>query len=235
MTDTSFLDRIRWTEAVVEMEAVERATPPPFIGSTLRGALGRVLRSGLCDAESRCEETCALAPDCRYYSLFEQSRTEGGAGSNVPKPMILGSPAPEELEALAGGGAVEWPYEAGPAMRGDSIPVLRNEAEIAVEEGARLRFEVGLIGGIGAVVPAVAAALARYGIGAGGGRFKLRKVWDAGFGGRLLYDSRFPDAKPGAPMSRGLGGGIGERARRLRIVFETPALFKIGRDISIWR
>lgn len=231
MMDASFLARIRWTEVVVEMEAVERALLPAFAGSTLRGALGRVLRPGLCDAAVKCEEACAQPSQCRYYSLFEQSRSQAGTGSNIPKPLILGAPVPDELEVLAAGGAVDWPYEQGLPAPGEVLPALRNESELLVEEGARLRFDVGLVGEIGAVVPALTEVLVRYGIGAGGGRLKLRKVWDAGFGGRLLYDSRFPEAKAQPAMERTLEGCLrGEPVKRLRIVFVTPTILKIGKE-----
>ena len=229
--DSGFLGRIRWVEAVVEMEALDRLSLPPFAGSAIRGALGRIFRPALCDAAVKCVEDCAMPSECRYYSLFEQSRAGGGTGSNIPKPMILGAPLPGELEILATGGEVEWPYEVGKRIGSESIPTLRNESDMVLEPGANLRFELRLIGNIAAAVPAIIEGLARYGIGIGGGRLKLRRVWDTFGANRVIHDWANPGVRPQAALERTLDGcRTLERAKRVRIVFLTPAMLKIGSE-----
>jgi len=228
-TPTDFLGKIRWVEVVVEMESLDRACLPPFAGSAIRGALGRIFRPALCDKPVKCVEDCAQPAACRYYSLFEQSRAAGGAGNNIPKPMILGAPVPAELESLASGGKVEWPYQSGHPQSCEPIPTLRNESEMVLEPGARLRFELRLIGSIAAALPAIVEGLARYGIGIGGGRLKLRRVWDTFGANRLIYDWSTPQVRPQLALERTLEGcRAPESAKRVRVVFLTPALLKVG-------
>src|SRR5712691_7320254 len=83
------LSRIGWEERWLDLEARGRLDLPSYVGATLRGAVGAVIRPHLCDQGNRCGERC-LAPDrCRFYSLFEQARSQNGHGSNIPKPLIL--------------------------------------------------------------------------------------------------------------------------------------------------
>ena len=66
-----WLEKLWWREAWLTLEAAEPATLPPYLGSTLRGALGHLLRAALCEG-SECGHECQRPETCRYYSLFEQ-------------------------------------------------------------------------------------------------------------------------------------------------------------------
>ena len=120
------------------MEAVEPATLPPYLGSTIRGALGHLLRVALCDGAG-CGHECLRPEGCRYFNLFEQNR--GGA-----KPLILLAPPPPGLEEIALGGPVNLPYRTGSPHGGESIPTLRCEAGWKVDPGGRIPFGLRLAG-----------------------------------------------------------------------------------------
>src|SRR5437867_1457461 len=68
-----WLGQLWWREAWLTIEATEPITLAPYLGSTLRGALGHLLRAVLCEG-SGCGHECQRPDHCRYYSLFEQKR-----------------------------------------------------------------------------------------------------------------------------------------------------------------
>jgi hypothetical protein len=112
-----WLEKLWWREACLTLEAARPANLPPCFGSTLRGALGHLLRAALCEA-SGCRHECQRSDVCRYYSLFEQHRP-------AAKRFLLLAPSPPALEEIAMGGPVNLPYRTG-APRGDeALPVTR--------------------------------------------------------------------------------------------------------------
>jgi len=127
-----WLERIWWRDASLTMEAVESAVLPPYFGSTLRGALGHVLRTALCDG-SGCGHECQQPQGCRYFSLFE--RNQRGA-----KPLLLLTPPAPGLEQVALGGPVNLPYRTGPPRENERIPTLRCEAGWQFDAGQALNF-----------------------------------------------------------------------------------------------
>src|SRR4051812_44140173 len=98
------------------MEALEPATLPPCVGSTIRGALGHLFRSALCDG-SGCGHDCQRRDSCRYYLLFEK-QSEGA------KPFVLMAPRLPGLEMIAMGGPVQLPFRTARPCDGESVPVL---------------------------------------------------------------------------------------------------------------
>jgi len=211
-----WLAEIWWREAWLTMEAAEPATLPPYLGSTLRGALGHLLRTALCDGPG-CGHECQRPDACRYYSLFEQNR--GGA-----KPFILLAPPPPGLEEIAAGGPINLPYRTGAPRNGETVPALRCDAGWKFDPGGTMQFGIRLVGMVSNVLPAVVEAIARCGLAVGGALFRLATARDDA--GHLLYDRRLPAVPVQAPAPRRLTPGH-ETARRVRIVFLCPAVFKL--------
>jgi hypothetical protein len=220
---TEFLERITWREAWVTLEAAEQAVLPPYVGSTLRGALGHVLRSELCDG-SGCGHACQNPSGCRYFSLFENSRT--GDGRNAPKPFILLSPASPALETAAMGGPIHLPLRTQNPRLGESLPVLQDEGRLILEPFQVLEFGIRLLGKVSPILPAMIDAMTRHGLSLGGAHFQVRTVHD-GFR-NLLFDRRFPAVPVQMPALQRLCLR-NESAQRLRLVFLTPAVFKVER------
>ena len=61
---------------------------PYWLGSTLRGGLGHVLREMVCDSGLDCNE---CGENCLYYHLYERRESKRGHAS-PPKPVILVPP-----------------------------------------------------------------------------------------------------------------------------------------------
>ena len=213
-----WLEQLWWREAWLTLEAADRAELPPYLGSTIRGALGHLLRAVLCDGAG-CGHECRKPESCRYYSLFEQN-------SDGAKPFVLLAPPPPGLEEIAMGGPVRLPYRTGPPRTSESIATLRCEAAWKFEPGGTLRFGLRLVGMISNALPAVLEAIARHGLMLGGAPFRLAAASDST--GRLLYDRRLPVAPPQMPAACGLRIDA-EAARRVRILFLFPAVFKLDR------
>jgi hypothetical protein len=131
-----WLEKLWWREAWLTLEAAEPATLPPYLGSTLRGAMGHLLRAALCEG-SGCGHECQRPDTCRYYSLFEQSR-------NGAKPFLLLAPPPPGLEGIAMGGTVNLPYRTGAPRSAEAIPSLRCEAGWKFDPGGTLEFGLRL-------------------------------------------------------------------------------------------
>jgi len=213
-----WLEKLRWREAWLTLEAAEPATLPPYVGSTIRGALGHLLRAVLCDG-SGCGHECRRPDTCRYYSLFEQQRD--GA-----KPFVLLAPPPPGLEEIAMGGPVNLPYRTGAPRNGEMIPTLRCEAGWKFDPGGNLRFGLRLLGVASNALAAILEAISRFGLALGGAQFRLVSARDGS--GRVLYDRRFPAVPVQMPASQGLAIES-ETAHRVRIVFLFPAVFKLDR------
>ncbi|MGA8025515.1 MAG: CRISPR system precrRNA processing endoribonuclease RAMP protein Cas6 [Bryobacteraceae bacterium] len=210
-----WLSRIWWREAWLTIEALEPATLPPWLGSGIRGALGHLFRSALCDGAG-CGHDCQRPGSCRYYSLFEAKR-EGA------KPFVLMAPPLPGLEAIAMGGPVHLPFRTGPPRSGETIPTLLCEAGWKLSPGAALRFGLRLFGELSNVLPAAIEGIAKFGLDLGGYRFRLASAHD--HSGQLLYDCKFSSVPVQMPRSEKLLCEP-EKVRRLRVVFLTPVLFK---------
>jgi hypothetical protein len=221
-----FLDQIHYREAWLLLEALDSGELPPYAGSMLRGALGHLLRPLLCEGAG-CGHDCQHPDSCRYYSLFEQSRT--AAGGNAPKPLILEAPLSPEFEAIAFGGPVVLPFRSGPPNPGESLPTLRNEHVLGVEPGAVVPVGIRLLGPRSLALPGIIDAIGRQGLSVGGTRFFLRSARDGA--GRLLYDRRFPVVPAQLPALMRIAAEP-EQARRVRIVFQSPAILKLERKPS---
>src|ERR1017187_8465157 len=128
----AWLEKLWWRQAWLTLEAAEPAVLPPYLGSTLRGAMGHLLRSALCEC-SGCGHECQRPDSCRYYSLFEQSRD--GA-----KPFLLLAPPPPGLEEIAMGGPVNLPDRRPAEHRTHSHAALRSGLEVRSRRNAAVRF-----------------------------------------------------------------------------------------------
>lgn len=209
-----WLSGISWRDAWFTMEALEPATLPPWLGSTVRGALGYLFRSTFCDG-TECEDRCQNQELCRYYRLFE--KTDGS------RPFLIMAPPLPGLEGIAMGGEVHRPYRTVSARNGEPVPTLICEAGWKLDSGATLRFGLRLFGGLSNLMPAAIEAIVKCGLSFGGYRFRLACAHD--HSGALLYDCRFAGVPVQMSPLQTLQCGR-ERARRVRIVFLSPALFK---------
>lgn len=102
----------------------ERSDLPPFLGATLRGALGYVLKEAVCQVRNTPCQACYLRNVCPYVSVFEGLAPEGREilrkYPHIPQPFVLVLPASaegrEESSQLAWGvrlfgeGTRFWPY-----------------------------------------------------------------------------------------------------------------------------
>lgn len=213
-----WLEKLWWREAWLTLEAAEPATLPPYLGSTLRGAMGHLLRAALCDG-SGCGHECQSPDSCRYYSLFEQIRD--GA-----KPFLLLAPPLPGLENIAMGGPVNLPYRTGAPCAGETIPSLRCKAGWKFDPGATLDFGLRLVGMASHALPPILEAVARCGLALGGSQFRLASARSDS--GQLLYDRRLPAVPVQMPAARSLMVG-NEAARRVRVSFLSPAVFKLDK------
>jgi len=202
---SDFLEGLEWEERWLELEAIGEVDLPAYAGSTVRGALGTVLRRELCDRGGGvgCGEQCEAPESCRFFRLFEQSRMEGGGGGNIPKPLILEAPLAEEMHAIARGATVGRPYE---LQAGMPLPVLENRWRLGIPNGERLEFGLRGLGVAGAALDGVVEGVRQCGLAVKGGRLALRSVR----GGRCRFAP--------APV---VGDG-----RRLRLALLTPTLIR---------
>jgi len=149
----------------VRARAVKDSPTPPYLGTTLRGALGQALRAVACTTG---QPTCAGCPRiaaCAYGVIWEGGGAgdlgELARGSDVPKPYVL-----------------SWDR---PAQRPDRL-----------KRGDPLRFRVTLFGRtepwLAYVVLAIRNALA-HGLGAARAPFALEQIVVAGPEDRLDHPS----------------------------------------------
>jgi hypothetical protein len=169
-----WLEKLWWREAWLTLEAAEPAILPPYLGSILRGALGDLLRTVLCEAP-------------------------GGEGAG---PFLLLAPPPPGLEEIAMGGAASLPYRTGPPRDGETIPTLRCEAGWNFDFGGTLDLGLRLVGRASNALPAILEAVARCGLAVGGAQFRLVAARDSR--GRLLYDRRWPGVAAQMPAAQRL-------------------------------
>ncbi|MBM3740713.1 MAG: CRISPR system precrRNA processing endoribonuclease RAMP protein Cas6 [Acidobacteria bacterium] len=201
------LDRIHYEERIFALRAEGDLDLPAYAGSTMRGAIGMVMRPELClgrrDAGAVCGEDCAAPSVCPFYSLFEQSRAGGGAGENQPKPLIIETPLGEPLAAIAAGAEVSEPFE---LEAGRPVPVLRNGARWRVGHGQEIELVVRALGVAGAALDGVEEGIRQQGLEVKGGRLRLAEV--------ARRKRRLGREEADGPL------------RRIRLVIETPLLMK---------
>lgn len=217
-----FLEGITYQETWLELEATEAGDLPAYLGSTLRGALGRLLRPALC-VGSGCGNTCQQPESCEYFAVFERSRAADGR--NAPKPLILEAPVTEQLEQIAMGGPVFLPYATGKALQGEQTPTLQNNHVLRVERGSTIRVGLRMVGPLAVALAPIVETVGRYGLNLGGVPYRLRAASDGG--GRVLFDARLPGLPTQQPVTLRLRNEP-EHARRVRIVFVTPAIVNLG-------
>jgi hypothetical protein len=170
---TEFLRNIYWEERWLELEAEGEVELPGFAGSTIRGALGAVMRPELCVAPGGCGEFCREPQRCGFFSLFEQSRANNGAGANQPKPLVLDPPCGEELQRIARGGAVRAPFVLKP---GTPLAEIENHGTNQIQSGQRVRVGIRGFGAASAALDGVVEGVRRSGLECKGGRLRLRAV-----------------------------------------------------------
>jgi hypothetical protein len=232
--NAEFLARLSWVKVLLDFEVVDALELPAFCGPTFRGALGHAFRPALCQRRPPCRSQCAAPENCHYYALFEQSRARGGSGVNIPKPMILEVPVPEELKAIIEGGPVCFPYRVGGPSPGASIPSLNCEHELRVPPGARVTIGLAFLGQVSAAMQPVVEFLSRRLLSCAKGRLLLRRVIDADGSGRPLFDRQISGAVVESPRIQSLGPeqlGVDRPVRRLRVLFYTPTLVKLGNSV----
>jgi hypothetical protein len=132
--------------------ADEEAQLPLYLGSTLRGAMGRVFRNNACMTKARVCFGCMYASQCAYAYIFETSKEQvhennkNNVPLNIPHPFVLEPPL---------------------------------EAKTMYKKGEVLQFNVVLIGRGIQFLPFFISAFSQAGLeGLGAGRyhFHLSKV-----------------------------------------------------------
>lgn len=198
------LDHIWWEERTLELEAHGQPDFAAFAGSTLRGALGAVIRPELCLRHGACGEQCDIPTSCPFFSLFEQSRNAAGTGPNRLKPLIQEPPLSADLANLAAGAPVRPPFEIAPAS---PIPLLRNDSRTSLLPGTRISVTLRGLGQAGAALDGIVEGVRRNGLEVKGGRLHLTGC----HGGR----QQFPPP-PSQPV------------QLLRLELLTPTIIRIG-------
>lgn len=83
----------------VTLRALERTILPPYLGSTLRGALGHALKDAACVVEHRDCRRCPLVDTCAYPYLFETpvppEIKELRGQTHAPLPFLIEPPLVE--------------------------------------------------------------------------------------------------------------------------------------------
>ena len=218
-----WLEKLEWRDTWLTLEAMEPAHLPPYLGSTLRGALGHLLRVALCDSGAGCGHECQQPDACRYFSLFEKNRSPDG--QTLPKSFLLLPPALPGLDDIAAGGPVNRPFQTGPPKNGERIPTLRCEAGWKLDPGAPLVFGFRLFGVAANVLPAIIEGIARHGLTLGTAQFQLAAARD--HRNQAIYSRRWdprqiPVQHP--PLQR--FAIESEAARHIRILFQSPTVYK---------
>jgi len=171
---------------------------PPFVGSTLRGAMGRSLRRLVCATRLPVCEGCPVRSACVYAALhdgYTPADLPSGTGEHAPPPLWLRDVDPGQR--LAPGQTVGFSVAAfGPAVR--SLPY--------VDEAIR--------------------ALGRAGIGRGRGAVELVEAHDERRESvAALVDARVAELQQALGGLGALGGSRGEGALRVR--FRSPVAIRL--------
>jgi len=190
------------------LRADNDAQLPPYLGSTLRGAMGKAFRSGACMTKAQNCQGCMFASQCAYAYIFETSREQ--VDGEKKKVASLYIPHPFVLEPTLG----------------DKTHYLK---------GDTLQFKVVLIGKGIQFLPFFIAAFGQAGIeglGAGRHRFHLVSVeqqseeekvslWDGG--NQMLTQ----------PITRIFSNGqTGETVNDITLDLQTPLRIVDGGRLS---
>lgn len=194
----------------VRLRACEPVSLPPFLGSTLRGALGHALKQGVCVVDHGDCSRCPIALQCIYPYLFETPAPPGIAQlrgqRNAPLPFILEPPivvnpvkriwrlpaarVPDARPAVAtAGDRGQFASHCGdhPGYEASSVTsVVFPDQPKRFNVGEDLSFGLTLMGRAIDLVPYLIfaiAEMARRGLGANRGQFDLKEVWLKGAAG----------------------------------------------------
>ena len=134
--------RLDYMSCRVTLCAAEPVELPAYTGSTLRGALGGVLKAVGCqlDAKRACESACAMPQRCAYGALMETPVPKGApkrirASKYAPHPWVI---TPPEGGALFSGDELELELTLfGPARRrlAEVVEALGHLEEIGLGKG----------------------------------------------------------------------------------------------------
>ena len=218
----AWLENLEWRDTWLTLEALEPAHLPPYLGSTLRGALGHLLRVALCDGKSGCGYECEQPAACRYFSLFEKNRTPDG--QNLPKSFLILPPALPGLDDIVAGGPINRNFQTGPPKHGENLPTLRCDGGWKLDPGAPLVFGIRLFGGAANILPAIIEGIVRHGLTLGTSQFQLAAARD--HRNQAIYTRRWAQQIPvqSPPLQRFVIEA--EKASRLRILFQSPTVYK---------
>jgi hypothetical protein len=187
---------------------MSRAALPPFLGTTLRGAFGFVLKKLVCQvAHGQCGR-CLLRSVCPYSTIFEgmgpPERRIMRKYPRVPQPFVLVVPGPRETASEAEDDRLRWGVRLfGPAMT--YWPYVVHAFETAGEEG----------------------------VGRNRVRFRLERVTDAIAGEPLVTGAEETGAEPSAlRIPEQADGEMPEGPCTLRWRFETPLRIRHGRRLN---
>ena len=202
---------MQYCEIHFEAELLEGATRdalPPFLGTTLRGAFGFVLKRLVCQvAHGQCSR-CLLRSVCPYSTIFEgmgpPERRIMRKYPRVPQPFVLVVPGPAEGRDASDEHRLRW----GVRLFGGAMtywPYVVHTFETAGEEG----------------------------VGRNGVRYRIERVTDAVAGEPLATSAGETGAEPVAAT---LPGDPGEEMPTdpctLRWRFETPLRIRHGRRLN---
>lgn len=198
------------TRLEVRLRACEPVSLPPFLGSTLRGALGHALKQAVCVVDHGDCSRCPIAFQCTYPYLFETPAPPGIAQlrgqRHAPLPFILEPPivvnpvkrilrlpaarVPDARSAVAtAGDRGQFASHCGdhPGYEASSVTsVVFPDQPKRFSLGEDLSFGLTLVGRAIEFLPYVIfaiAEMARRGLGANRGQFDLKEVWLKGAAG----------------------------------------------------
>ncbi len=184
---------IRHARLFFELEPLEPARLPPYLGSTLRGGLMRALRGVACVA--RGVKVCARCPflhACTYALLFETPRP--GWATRYPTMKTVVHPLVIEPDAREGPGA---------------------GITFAVRLFGRAVTTVPF-------VIEAARRMAYAGLGRARARFVLVRVRDRGPDGEVVFSAEDPAPRLSVEVVEGAMPAEDPDPRRVMLVFRTP-------------
>ncbi len=191
----------------------------PFVGITLRGGLGHVLRRMVCVTRQPACDGCLLRHTCAFPVLFQPyappNHPERMRYARMPPPFVL-----------------HVPFDASPFLQGESLP------PYVLDQGEPLTYNLTIIGQANMHLPYYIYAtmqLAARGIGSREHTFSLREVvaltdnlnvslYDA------VNDTVLTPPAP-LPIHRYLDGQQLLDTRTLRVRFITPVRLDLGGDL----
>jgi CRISPR-associated endoribonuclease Cas6 len=160
----------------LRLRALESASLPAFLGSTLRGAFGHSLKQTVCVMPHRNCDRCMVADRCIYPYLFETPTPRDiprlrGQGQ-APRPFILSPPVPGTLPGRTAAAATS-------GCAAESQVVSSLDQRLNLRAGDELAFGLVLMGRAIEYLPYLVysvAEMSRRGLGAELARFELTEV-----------------------------------------------------------